>query len=172
MKYIVFVLSLLISTLSYGIQWDRIVEVPDTYINDVMTADLTELECMALNIYHEARDQPLLGQQLVGQVTFNRMMHKGFPSTICGVVRQHKQFSWTHDGKSDHPTNIKAYKEAYLIAISFLVLNQHVDITNYHLILNYHATYVKPNWPNLTPVLLYGDHIFYIRNRYLDRRDG
>jgi spore germination cell wall hydrolase CwlJ-like protein len=144
---------------------DQIITIPDTYVHDVMTTDLTEVECLALNVYHEARNQEILGQRLVAQVTVNRVRHESYPDSVCGVVRQNRQFSWTHDGKIDHAFERAAYNQAYLIAVSFLLLNDHVSAPYYSLLLNYHATYVSPNWPTLQAVALYGDHLFYVRKR-------
>lgn len=61
----------------------------------------SEVECMALNVYHEARGESYKGKLAVANVTLNRVKHKGFPNTICGVVKDHKQFSWYSDGMSD-----------------------------------------------------------------------
>ena len=74
------------------------------------------LMCMALNIYHEARNQSMVGQVAVGEVVMNRVEDSRFPDTICEVVKQavtykntdkpvlHKcQFSWYCDGQKDEP---------------------------------------------------------------------
>ena len=37
---------------------------------------VTERECLALNIYHEARGEPIVGQEAVAYVTINRMHHE------------------------------------------------------------------------------------------------
>ena len=76
-------------------------------------------QCMALNIYHEAKNQSMVGQIAVGLVTMNRVRDHRYPNSICEVVKQgpsrpswkdpnkripirHKcQFSWFCDGKSD-----------------------------------------------------------------------
>lgn len=163
------IVILMLSTGASAFDWTNVIDVPDKYIRDVMTADLTETECLALNIYHEARSESVLGRQLVAQVTMNRKHHEGFPDTVCNVVRQNKQFSWTHDGKVDHPANRKAYEEAYLIALSFTKLGQHAQVPYWNLLLNYHATYVSPNWSNLQAVIKHGEHIFYVRKRDIDR---
>ena len=42
--------------------------------------------CLAMNVYHEARNQPLAGQMAVISVTVNRVNDKRFPNSICGVV--------------------------------------------------------------------------------------
>ena len=76
----------------------------------------TSFMCMALNIYHEAKNQSMLGQIAVGQVVMNRVEDTRFPDNVCDVVTQavtykgtdkpvlHKcQFSWYCDGQKDEP---------------------------------------------------------------------
>ena len=75
-----------------------------------------ELRCLALNIYFEARGETTAGQLAVALVTLNRMKNRHYPNTICGVVWQKRQFSWTHDGKSDNPTDKRAWKLVNKIA--------------------------------------------------------
>jgi len=75
-----------------------------------------ELRCLALNVYFEARGEKAEGQLAVALVTMNRMKSRHYPDSVCGVVWQKRQFSWTHDGKSDHPTDMRAWKLAGKIA--------------------------------------------------------
>ena len=72
--------------------------------------------CLAMNVYWEARNQSVDGQRLVAEVTLERTMTPGFPSDICGVVWEHRAFSWTQDGKSDEPTDPEAWLLAQIIA--------------------------------------------------------
>jgi spore germination cell wall hydrolase CwlJ-like protein len=130
---------------------------------DVMTADWNELECLAANIYHEARGEDRLGQELVAQVTVNRMKEGFFPDTACGVVRQSYQFSWTHDGRSDAIKDRRAYERAYKIAIEYLYLGKQAQVEFADQLINYHAHYVSPDWSNLEPVAVAGGHRFYRR---------
>ena len=51
-------------------------------------AQADEVNCLALNIYHEARNQPFMGKLAVGFVTLNRVKSDNFPNTICEVVKQ------------------------------------------------------------------------------------
>ena len=78
------------------------------------------LMCMALNIYHEARNESTMGQLAVGQVVMNRVYDDRFPDNVCSVVKEGKpynghpirnrcQFSWYCDGLSDTPRNSKAF---------------------------------------------------------------
>ncbi len=87
--------------------------------NDALAAqDLSaqERRCLAMNIYFEARGEPTVGQVAVAMVTMNRVLSKRYPSSICKVVWQRRQFSWTHDGRSDRPKDTKAWKLAQKIA--------------------------------------------------------
>jgi N-acetylmuramoyl-L-alanine amidase len=54
-----------------------------------------QLNCLAQNIYHEARGEPVSGQLAVAFVTLNRTHSDKFPDNICSVVHQKNQFSWT-----------------------------------------------------------------------------
>src|SRR6266436_1391309 len=67
-----------------------------------------DLQCLAENIYFEARAEPLKGQYAVAEVTVNRTQAPNFPHTICGVVHEVRwdparkrsvaDFSWTELG--------------------------------------------------------------------------
>ena len=135
-------------------------------------AKADEVECLALNIYHEARNQPTAGKLAVAQVTLNRVKDDRFPNTICGVVYQgyylnnnpikHKcQFSWWCDGKSDKPKEIESWNYALMLARHmhegfFDNIDVVKDATHYH------AVYVKPYWTKeKKKVKVIADHIFY-----------
>ena len=118
-----------------------------------------ELKCLADNIYFEALTESEAGQIAVANVTMNRVKHPAFPNTVCEVVWEPKQFSWTHDGKSDNPDSEKAYKEVYGIAES-VYNGDIVDITEGATF--YHADYVNPSWNKvMTRVAKIDTHIFY-----------
>ena len=122
----------------------------------------TAFICLALNTYHEAKNQSLVGQIATAQVVMNRVEDNRFPNTICEVVKQgptrpswedpkkeypikHRcQFSWYCDGKSDVPKNEKAWRKAQDVA--FLVLYDKIKLDVTEGATHYHATYVKPSW--------------------------
>ena len=121
--------------------------------------DPKEHECLALNIYHEARGERIEGQIGVAHVTLNRVNHESWPNTICEVVYQNKQFSWTHMIKNHTPKESKSWDNAKVIARDVMIGNV-ADPT--HGAEFYHANYVNPYWAdsyNLTKVI--GNHIFY-----------
>lgn len=73
-----------------------------------------ELDCMARNLYHEARGESERGMIMVAEVTINRTEHKGFPSTICGVVYAPNAFEWTR--KSAKIKEPKQFEKAKKVA--------------------------------------------------------
>jgi len=75
-----------------------------------------EIDCLALNIYHEARGESHTGQIAVAYVTMNRVVSGRYPNNVCDVIWQSKQFSWTHDGRSDRPTNERSWQRSLSIA--------------------------------------------------------
>lgn len=120
-----------------------------------------DIECLAKNIYYEARNQPLLGKLAVASVTINRLIDERFPNKICDVVQEKNQFSWTSDGKSDVPKEKMAYIEATQIARYILREKKYMDITGGALY--YHSTSIKPNkfFKTLNKIGKVGDHLFY-----------
>ena len=138
----------------------------------------TAFLCLALNTYHEAKNQSMIGQIATAQVVMNRVEDSRYPNTVCEVVKQgpsrpswkdpskripvkHRcQFSWYCDGKSDIPKNKKAWKKAqdyaYLVLYNRITIDVTEDATHYH------ATYVKPSWAKTkTRTTLIESHIFY-----------
>lgn len=118
-----------------------------------------EIQCLAKNIYFESRGEPLEGQIAVAHVTLNRVEHDYFPNTVCGVVWQNKQFSWTHDGLPDNPKNMMLWSDIKLLAKK--IYNGEIqDNTSGSLF--YHADYVRPFWAKkLERVAVINVHIFY-----------
>ena len=142
---------------------------------DVYVPKDNDLDCLAQNIYFEARSESQADQIAVGQVVLNRVKSSKYPNTICEVVRQgptynwtenfpvrHKcQFSWYCDGKSDKIRDISAWRTAksiagVLLSMPDMVPNVVEDATHYH------AYYVKPHWADyLERVVRIDGHIFY-----------
>lgn len=126
-----------------------------------------ERNCLALNIYFEARGEPLLGKIAVGQVVMNRVRDPRYPQSPCAVVRQggervryRCQFTWWCDGLSDTPRNRKVWKESLYIA-DLIYRGVLADPTAGALW--YHAVYVEPAWSKrLVKRANIGQHLFYI----------
>ena len=116
--------------------------------------------CLALNIYFEARSEEPMGQLAVAEVTLNRVASSRYPNNVCDVVWQRKQFSWTHDGKSDKPKDAKAWDMA-VRAAKLAMKHRDVVIVGDE-VTHYHAEYVTPYWTTANErVAKVGTHIFY-----------
>ena len=134
----------------------------------------TALMCLALNTYHEAKNQSMIGQIATAQVVMNRVADSRYPNTVCEVVKQgpkykgsdvpvrHKcQFSWFCDGKSDEPRRdskewFKAQDYARIVLSGRIALDVTEGATHYH------ATYVRPSWAKTKKrTTRIESHIFY-----------
>jgi spore germination cell wall hydrolase CwlJ-like protein len=77
-----------------------------------------DLFCMVQNVYFEARGEDALGQAAIAHVTLNRVRSPAYPDSVCGVVWQKGQFSWTEDRKSDRMTDLDAIGKAVDTALA------------------------------------------------------
>lgn len=117
------------------------------------------LTCLAVSIYHEARDQPLLGQQAVAAVILRRVQLSRWGDTICAVV-QPSQFSYLSQNYSFPPiVEREAWRQALTVAIQALVDGPTPIVADAD---HYHATYVSPSWgQKMEEVMRIGGHVFY-----------
>jgi len=130
-------------------------------------------DCLAMNIYHEARSESRLSQKAVAMVTLNRVESERYPNTVCDVIYQSHhdsrgnpirnkcQFSWYCDGKSDKPKDKDTYAEIETLANELLLRYPYYeDFTEGSTM--YHANYVVPYWAkNYSRVVQIDSHIFY-----------
>lgn len=117
--------------------------------------DAQELHCLASNIYHESRGEPVIGQLAVARVTVNRLKYPEYPKTVCGVVFQPKQFSWTHQ-RQKRAVEAKEWLLAKRLAYEVLANGAFYGFTATH----YHAKSVRPKW-KLERITSIGNHVFY-----------
>ncbi len=123
-------------------------------------AGASDLLCIAVAIYHEARDQPLDGQLAVASVILNRArVPQRWGAGPCGVVVP-VQFSFLSAGGHFPPIDdqeawavaVEMAREALLRGPSALV--GQAD--------HYHTPAVSPAWgDDMRRVIRIGDHIFY-----------
>jgi spore germination cell wall hydrolase CwlJ-like protein len=126
----------------------------DILLSIVMLLSPTEFNCLAQNVYYEARNQPIEGQLAVADVTLNRVEDERWPDTICGVVEQKNQFSWV--GNVHEKPKGKAWRRAKEVALLSLFSSNRIRATHFH------ATYVSPEWAHKKQkVKKIKDHIFY-----------
>ena len=162
-------------------------EAPQTLTNGYVSRE--DVECMAKNIYFEARSDNMAGQFAVADVVLNRVKDKRYPNTICDVIyegpvkekwktkqdpnlpaeereyiplRHRCQFSWYCDGKGDEPRPTPAWKDSVEIAEYIIRTPSLLDITDGAT--HYHADWMEkfPKWAHQKKKLVKIDtHIFY-----------
>lgn len=148
-------------------------EYVEVTYQDLRTDEQKQVDCLADNIYFEARQEPVKGQMAVAFVTLNRVQSGKFPETICGVVKQKQrgvcQFSWWCDVTAKTQALRRSfgerdvYEQIRLLA-TYIFLNHHKldDVT--HGAMFYHAKHVSREalgMRNLRPTARIGQHIFY-----------
>ena len=128
----------------------------------------TAENCLATNIYHEARGEPIMGQYAVALVTLNRA--KKEPSRICDTVFKPKQFSWTNRfvkkvgtswqlAERLRPVDADAWMKASKIA-KVTLAGRMSDFTRGATF--YHADTVNPKWNKSVKLTRsVGRHLFY-----------
>ena len=127
------------------------------------------ITCLALNLYHEARGEPEIGQWAVAQVTMNRAEHD--PAKVCDTVFEPRQFSWTNRlveaptpeirrtrAENYMPREAEAWELAKKIArLTLQGRGRNVVGGATH----YHADYVAPRWAStFSQVAQIGSHVF------------
>lgn len=119
--------------------------------------DRNTLVCLTQNLYYEARGESDKGIIAVGNVTLNRVKSKHFPDSVCKVVFQKHQFSWT--AKNRKITDLVSYHKCIDIAKKLLT-GKITDITDHAT--HFHTKKVKPNWSyKLQRTGVVQNHIFY-----------
>ncbi len=117
-----------------------------------------DLECLAEALYFEARGEGRDGQTAVAEVILNRVESKNFPSSVCDVVNQPSQFSYTIGGRKTI-RNKSTYRRGLAVAEEVLDGSPR-GLTNGATY--FHSTSVRPNWSHrFFQTARIGRHIFY-----------
>jgi len=127
----------------------------------VQAFELSPTDCLARNIYFEARGESTVGKIAVGLTVLNRAKSPRWPMEICGVVWDDWQFSWTKDGKRDIPADMDAFREAWLIADA--LLQKEIGVIDFtENATHYHSDEIQPSWSEkLEFITQIGAHKFY-----------
>jgi spore germination cell wall hydrolase CwlJ-like protein len=124
----------------------------------------SDVRCLALTLYWEARDEGRQGMLAVGWVVLNRRDHPKFSSTICRIVRAGGQtppcqFSYWCDGRRDEPGDGESWTAARALAAELLSAPP-PDPT--HGAILFHRDDVKPAWSTEhRRTARVGRHIYY-----------
>lgn len=125
---------------------------------DVETTELdSELRCLATAVYFESKGEPLEGQLAVAQVIINRVESRRFADSICGVVYEPKQFSFSKTAAVRQ--NSDFWRTA--VAIAQIARDDRWQEVAPDALF-FHANYVAPSWrQNRVKISQIGAHIFY-----------
>lgn len=126
----------------------------------LILAQQRDLVCLAMNIYHEGRGESARGQAAIAAVTMNRLRSARYPNSVCEVVWQPKQFSWTRVAARHHIIDdAQAWRRALNIAELFLGGAQLALVSE---ATHYHTVDVQPFWSkNIPALVMIGKHVFY-----------
>jgi len=69
-----------------------------------------QINCLAQNIYQESGIEPFIGKIAVSYGTIERVKDKRFPDSLCGVVWQKNQMSWTKSKKKRNKPTPPLYR--------------------------------------------------------------
>ena len=128
---------------------------------------MTPFMCMAVAIFFEARAEPVAGMEAVANVIINRVGDSRYPNTVCDVVWERKQYSFTHDGLTDDPEAHTGHQDKLAWVTSQEVAKEALQgnllgITSTH----YHATNVLPPFwtKHYSKDGRIGNHVFFTNN--------
>jgi N-acetylmuramoyl-L-alanine amidase len=142
------------------------------YIDEAHAADIgieIDISCLALNIYHEAGNEPDKGKIAVAFTTLNRVRDK--QSNVCEEVFRRKQFSWANNAldtngklKPEYIPRGRTWVGSRRIA-RMVMSAELTDFTGGAT--HYHATYIStPRWAgNMRYLGQWGTHLFYTTSR-------
>ena len=131
---------------------------------DTMTCNVRQssFNCLVCNCYHETRGEPREGMMAVAKTVLSRKESDEFPNTVCGVVYQQSQFSWTGDSYSN---NISASKPEDKQALQRCreVADQAINEGANGLLYFYNPRKVTPSWARrMTTCGRAGEHAFLV----------
>ena len=110
---------------------------------------------LSLNVYHESRGEPEIGQLAVAHVTLNRALEEN--KSIADVILAPNQFSWTFQKKAYAPLEINPLQESLRIAFKAMTTPDFTKGSTF-----YHRVDVTPRWTNGKAFTgRYGSHKFY-----------
>ncbi len=113
--------------------------------------------CLATTVYYESKGEPLAGQLAVAQTILNRTTSGRFADSVCGVVRQHGQFSFLRGGAIPEAPHSDTWARAVAIA---RIAREGLWKQIAPAALYFHARRVSPGWGKVK-IAAVGNHIFF-----------
>lgn len=112
------------------------------------SAHRKQIECIAKNVYYEARNQPYSGQVAVAMVTLNRSKNKNM--SPCAVVYESNtrgcQFTWTCTRTRNETAAIRREDWQKALSIAYVAYNSSVNDLTDGATYYYNPYKVRPAW--------------------------
>lgn len=132
----------------------RAAAIVKTEIKKVATSN--SIICMAQVLYFEGRFEPYTGLEAIAATVLNRQEKKYAP-TICAVVYQPFQYSWT----SDRAKRLVKPPENFLQMAASFIQNRDI-LEDMYPVTHFHRYDIKPKWSSMLHYRgTYGLHRFY-----------
>ncbi|MGL5014436.1 MAG: cell wall hydrolase [Bacteroidales bacterium] len=136
-----------------------------------IVANNNEYRCLLRAVWHESRGEKFKGKLWTAKTILNRTRSERFPQSICKVVYQKYQFSFTHQipmnkqyVRPKTELEKQTFRQVELASfISIWADRLGIDFTDNSKY--YHTTRIKPRWNynKLEKVQTVGSHVFYKR---------
>jgi spore germination cell wall hydrolase CwlJ-like protein len=113
--------------------------------------------CLAQNLYFEAANEPYEALAAVAATVFNRMNSNVYPASVCGVVYQPYQYSWTldRDNWGKRPPSV-------FMTLAKEFIRSRDILTKEYPVTHFHRVDIQPVWSHtLAYVITLGQHKFY-----------
>lgn len=147
--------TLLVATATALLVTGSLFDLPTRQAEEQAQQKPDHMKCLAENIYHESRGEPVAGQVAVAHVTWERA--KQSVEQLCNVVWAPYQFSWTASPVS--VSDKESYEQAMKIAMGVVTgrIKNPVPMAT-----NFHTKSVRPAWRrSVHKVAVIGNHVFY-----------
>lgn len=118
-----------------------------------------EKACLTEAVYYESNSEPVAGRIAVAHVILNRTRSGIFPKSVCGVVNQPGQFTYSRR-QAMHRRDAKGWIEARAVA-TLALAGQVADLSRQALF--FHALRSRPGWSGVKVVSRIGGHVFYAK---------
>ena len=107
----------------------------ETEIKKLKKSKREDVQCLALNIYHEARGSSIQDRIASTYVVFNRLEDSNYPLTskkqnksICDIVFDKYQFCWTNNNIISMPKEEQAWIDAQKLAYNLYTNSVHREL--------------------------------------------
>lgn len=156
--------------LSYHLIVGAMLHGPPQLRENIVTSN-NDYRCLLRAVWHESRGEEFKGKLWTAKTILNRTRSERFPQSICKVVYQKYQFSFTHQipmnrqyVKPKTELEKQTFRQVEFASfISILADRLGIDFTDNSKY--YHTTAVRPKWnySKLERTETVGNHVFYKR---------